>query len=163
EAEVQSVLAAINLNQQEIATTQAELNRTARLAADTAARMYRQAVAGTSSYLWIPRAKPGDITGGNHYLEKVSDRRRQDLKRSNQLKVALVAQEAQLQGQQAEAAAKQAELEKLRPAFQAAVSAAAAEQANEENLLAGLRAQQAEISRQLAALQAVSDSIAALL
>lgn len=135
----------------------------------SAAQMYRSARRGVT-FDFVSASRPKDLVQGAKYMDEVNEKQRLEVKRITTLRNEMDAQRKALATSKDQADAAAAEVARLRDqavALRAEIepvrAQAAREAANEENQIAVIRTKRSADERELAELQAVSDSIAAQL
>ena len=169
EAEAARLAAEYAALQAEVAATQQRLDRAQETLDRTAASLYRSQRRG-ASYDVVFAARPDRLVSQNQYLDRVSARRQRIVDRvtilrndlENQRR-ALETQKAKADATAAEARAVRDEIASVRAEIEPARTEAAQEQYLEEQSIDNIQASKVQYEAELAALQATSDSISALL
>jgi murein DD-endopeptidase MepM/ murein hydrolase activator NlpD len=169
EAEASRLTAQFEELREEVARTQAKVDAAQDEFDVSAASLYRSARRG-ASYDVVLAARPTRLVEQNKYLDQVSERRRQVVRRVTELRDELDQQRRAIESQKskadaaaAEAQAARDQIARLRAEIEPARAEAANSESAEEQALASIRANKADYEGELAALQAASDSIAARL
>jgi murein DD-endopeptidase MepM/ murein hydrolase activator NlpD len=169
DAEAKRLTAEYTALQAQVAATQAKLDEARAQLAASAADMYRSAQRATG-YGDISAAQPTKLIERQHYLDRISDKRKAIIEQVKGLRHDLVDQRKTLEKQKAVADAAAAEartvrdqIAQLRAEIEPARAELASQQQAEAAALEDIRASKAQSEAELAALQATSDSIGARL
>lgn len=168
-AEAARLTAAYNQLAQEVATKQAELDTAKKRFSVSAAEMYRSARRGVT-YDAVLTAQPDSMVQQNKYLDQVSSDRREIVEQVSEIRADLDRQRRLIETQKAaadevaaQAQAARDEISALRGQIEPARAQSANEEVAERQAVSGIQAERSSYERELASLQAASDSIAARL
>lgn len=168
-AEAARLTAAYSQVAADLAVKQAEFDLAKKRFNASAAEMYRSARRGVT-YDVVLTAQPDSMVQQNKYLDQVSSDRREIVTKVAELRADLDLQRRSLEMQKAaadevaaQAQAARDEISALRGQIEPARAQAANEETAERSAVASIQSQRASYERELASLQAASDSIAARL
>ncbi len=153
----------------EVNRIQAELDAATIEFNDEAAGLYRSARRG-ATYDVVLSARPGNVVKQQKYLDQVTAQQRRVVRRISRLRADLEEQRRALEDQKAKADAAQTaaqaardQVAGLRAEVEPARAEAAAQEGQEQALVASIQSQKGAYEAELAALSATSDSISARL
>ncbi len=165
EAEAVRLTGVVDQLTAELARVQAKLDEAQRQFDASAAQLYRSARRG-QAYETVLAARPDEMVQQDKYLDRVSEKRQQLVKRvtrlrdeANAKREEIAAQKAKADAAAAEAARVRDSLASLRAEIEPARAEAAQQEAAENAALANIQSNKAQYEAELESLSAASDSI----